>query len=36
VLPAARTVRAFSVAMHRLLITDRRVLDHVAATLRAP
>jgi triacylglycerol lipase len=35
VLPWARTVRAFRVPMHRFMITDARVLDHVAATLLA-
>ena len=35
VLPGARSVRGFRVAMHRFMITDARVLDHVAALLRA-
>lgn len=30
ILPGARSVRSFRVPMHRFLITDRRVLDHVA------
>lgn len=35
VLPSARTVRSFPVPMHRFMISDARVLDHVAATLAA-
>ncbi len=35
VLAGARSVRGFRVAMHRFMITDARVLDHVAALLRA-
>ena len=36
VLAGARSVTSFPVAMHRLMVSDRRVLDHVAAILRAP
>ena len=35
ILPGARTIRAFRVPLHRFMITDARVLDHVAETLRA-
>ena len=35
VLEGARSVRVFTVPMHRFMITDARVLDHVAAILRA-
>jgi triacylglycerol lipase len=34
ILPGARTVTAFRVPLHRLLISDERVLDHVARLLR--
>jgi len=33
VLAEARSVRAFPVAMHRLMIRDARVMDHIAALL---
>jgi triacylglycerol lipase len=36
VLAGARSVKSFPVALHRLMITDARVLDHVAALLAAP
>lgn len=35
ILPGARSVRAIPVKMHRFLVTDPRVHDHVAALLRA-
>jgi triacylglycerol lipase len=35
VLPGARSVRAIGVAIHGLMIFDRRVQDHVADVLRA-
>lgn len=35
VLRGARTTRAFPVTMHRFMIQDARVLDHVAELLRA-
>jgi triacylglycerol lipase len=35
VLAGARTVRKFAVPMHRFMITDERVLDHVAQLLGA-
>jgi triacylglycerol lipase len=34
VLPTARSVREFRVPTHRSMVTNRRVLDHVAALLR--
>jgi triacylglycerol lipase len=36
VLAEARSTTSFPVAMHRFMITDARVLDHVAGLLRAP
>ncbi len=36
VLPHAKTTRSIPVPMHRWMITDGRVLDHVAELLRAP
>jgi len=35
VLDRAHSTRGFSVALHRWMIRDARVLDHVAAVLRA-
>jgi triacylglycerol lipase len=35
VLPTARSVRAIPIPMHRFMISDARVLDHVASILRA-
>jgi triacylglycerol lipase len=35
VLAGARSVTSFPVAMHRFMVSDRRVLDHVAALLHA-
>jgi triacylglycerol lipase len=35
ILPGMRSVRAFPVPLHRLLVRDARVFDHIAAILRA-